>query len=270
MTDKLGERLRSQSVPDPANLDALQRVRAEYDAPLAKVEAILREQLGLKATSRIKTINTIVDKLRREKTRLSSMQDIAGLRIVEDISLSEQDALVHKICGALPKARVVDRRAKPSHGYRAVHVIAIVDERPVEIQVRTRLQDLWAQTIERLADRIGREIRYGQVPGAVKDDAEASAIQDLVEVLLVSSEQIAELEVGADQLRTMAQEIPDFESDLDRRLAVAPDVNAKAQRERLRGLKESAVRLESRLVGEKDRMRLFLATVIQKMGNVSK
>ena len=57
-----------------------------------------------------------------------------------------------------------DRRAVPSHGYRAVHVIVTVDHRLVEIQVRTTLQDLWAQVVERLADQWGRGIRYGDPP----------------------------------------------------------------------------------------------------------
>lgn len=49
-------------------------------------------------------------------------------------------------------------------GYRAVHVIAKVDNIPVEVQFRTELQDLWAQVFERLADGWGRQIRYGGEP----------------------------------------------------------------------------------------------------------
>ena len=37
-----------------------------------------------------------------------------------------------------------------------------------EIQIRTRLQGLWANVYEKLADAFGREIRYGLLP----DDAE--------------------------------------------------------------------------------------------------
>jgi ppGpp synthetase/RelA/SpoT-type nucleotidyltranferase len=38
----------------------------------------------------------------------------------------------------------------------------------VEVQIRTRLQDLWAQLVERLGDAWGRQIRYGGEP----DDAQ--------------------------------------------------------------------------------------------------
>jgi ppGpp synthetase/RelA/SpoT-type nucleotidyltranferase len=80
------------------------------------------------------------------------------------MTLREQNAVVEKIKALFTSAKVIDRRVAPSHGYRAVHVVAAVDDCPVEIQVRTRLQDLWAQIFEKLADRVGREIRYGSRP----------------------------------------------------------------------------------------------------------
>lgn len=42
------------------------------------------------------------------------------------------------------------------------------DKARAEIQIRTRLQGLWANVYEKLADAFGREIRYGLLP----DDAE--------------------------------------------------------------------------------------------------
>ncbi len=60
--------------------------------------------------------------------------------------------------------KVKDRRSKPMHGYRAVHLVVQVDDLPIEVQVRTRMQDRWAQITEGLADKWGRQIRYGGVP----------------------------------------------------------------------------------------------------------
>jgi hypothetical protein len=45
-----------------------------------------------------------------------------------------------------------------------VHVIATVEGRPVEIQIRTRLQHQWANLFEKFADIVGRGIRYGEPP----------------------------------------------------------------------------------------------------------
>lgn len=58
----------------------------------------------------------------------------------------------------------MNRRARPSFGYRAVHVIVSLDGINIEIQVRTLMQHVWADLMERLADRFGRQIRYGQPP----------------------------------------------------------------------------------------------------------
>ena len=50
-----------------------------------------------------------------------------------------------------PQARVLDLRARPSHGYRAIHVAPMIDGYRVEVQVRTNLQHLWAELSETLA-----------------------------------------------------------------------------------------------------------------------
>src|SRR5260370_5734899 len=115
----------------------------------------------------------------RNGSRLSSMQDIAGLRIVKDVTLPQQDEISRIISEAFPGAKVVDRRRHPSHGYRAVHVIVEQGECLVEVQVRTRLQDLCAQALEKAADSIGREIRYGTIPG---DEPQRSMDEMLMEM----------------------------------------------------------------------------------------
>lgn len=58
--------------------------------------------------------------------------------------------------------KLVDRIIRPSHGYRAIHVVVRTEGRWVEIQVRTMLQHYWAQLCELLADRVGLAFKYGQ------------------------------------------------------------------------------------------------------------
>ena len=144
-------------------------------------------------------MQTLIEKLTREKTRLSVVQDIAGLRIVEDITLEEQDKLAQRVAGAFDRATIEDRRARPSFGYRAVHVIVEVDDCLVEIQVRTRLQDLWAQAMESLADRWGRQIRYGLPPTGDREatsegDVSGPTRSDVVDLLLSISGNVARVE----------------------------------------------------------------------------
>ncbi|HMJ02383.1 MAG TPA: hypothetical protein VK506_05545 [Conexibacter sp.] len=133
--------------------------------------ALVQASLGITPTSRVKTTGTILEKLHRQGgSWLKNIQDIAGMRIVGTFDRAEQDELVARLAHLFDgdrRPRVVDRRMTPSHGYRAVHVIVLVRSVPVEIQVRTQLQHEWADLFEKLADKIGRGIRYGEPPEAM-------------------------------------------------------------------------------------------------------
>ena len=202
--DKLGDALRKSDDPSEDELDRLQRIRLDYDAPMAFMERVLREELSLEASSRLKTANTIVDKLRRERTRLSSMQDIAGIRIVLDMTMSVQDQIGARIRGRFPEADIIDRRRTPSHGYRALHLVPAVSGFPVEVQIRTVKQDLWAQVLESLADRWGRGIRYGLPP----DEPDAV-------VLLVGSREVTRREFVEDMTLRLSPLIASLEEAQD-------------------------------------------------------
>jgi len=91
--NKLGQKLRMLGPLDTETLRKLQEFRASFDAPMFRAQTQLK-QLGFEATSRLKTINTIIEKPQREKTRLAEMQDIAGLRVVSKADLTEQDRIV--------------------------------------------------------------------------------------------------------------------------------------------------------------------------------
>ncbi len=147
----------------------LNEVLRAYQVILDDVESQLAS-IGLSATTRVKTRGVLIEKLKREQgMALARVQDMAGARTVVTGGWAKQDEVVEQLTAhfnswerTTQPARVVDRRARPSHGYRAVHVIVFPDSVPVEIQVRTELQNYWAQIVERLADRWGRGIRYGE------------------------------------------------------------------------------------------------------------
>jgi ppGpp synthetase/RelA/SpoT-type nucleotidyltranferase len=105
------------------------------------------------------------------------MQDIAGCRVQVQNRI-EQDSFVEQIVKMFSSSKIDDRRVKPSHGYRAVHVVANVDGAPVEIQVRTVLQNMWAQATERVADRFDPAIKYGGGPEFVQ-----KILQDFSDIL---------------------------------------------------------------------------------------
>jgi putative GTP pyrophosphokinase len=158
--DKLGERLRI-GVPDEVDLRELDEYRRSFGPAYEQVVGEIRHQLVLEPTGRpAKSTPSIVDKLRRESIRLTQIQDIAGCRIVV-ADVIEQDRILGRLMECFRGASLVDRRNKPSHGYRAVHVMASIAGRTVEIQLRTTLQQKWAELSEKLSDVIDATIKYG-------------------------------------------------------------------------------------------------------------
>ena len=158
--NRLGDRLRKG---DPIETDRklLDEYRRSFREAYETVVGHLRNRLKLEPTGRpAKTTTAIIEKLRREKTRLSQMQDIAGCRIVR-ASLLDQDNAVAQIQQIFKSSILIDRRYRPSHGYRAVHVVVEQFGKLVEVQVRTSLQHTWAEFSEKLSDEFGHEIKYG-------------------------------------------------------------------------------------------------------------
>ncbi len=164
--NRLGERLRGGQLTaeDIKLLDLFRRgFRTDYETLIH----ILREEFGLVATGRpAKSTNSIIEKLQREKSRLVTIQDIAGCRVIVP-DCKEQNRVVGQLIIRFPDARIIDRRDKPSSGYRAVHFVPTINDKPIEVQIRTLLQHKWAEVSERLAD-IDRAIKYGQGPETVR------------------------------------------------------------------------------------------------------
>jgi len=148
----------------------------DHAPTLPTAEGLVRAATGgapWNLSGRLKTEKSTIEKLRRLRTRLSTMQDIVGLRVLVP-SVTIQDWTLSELQGALRVRRIDDLRERPRFGYRAVHVIVDIGEIPVEIQVRTFLEHGWADYMERLADAVGRDIRYGAKP----TDPNARSIYD--------------------------------------------------------------------------------------------
>lgn len=176
--DRLGKRLARPEPPSATDLDLLTDILIAYDDVLAEAEqrcsqvtSSFAQHIGVATnlTTRVKTTSTIREKLQRERGMgLKGMQDLAGMRITGNLTRLQQDILASGLVDEFarePRAPArVDRRVHPSHGYRALHVIAHPRGIPVEIQIRTPGQDAWAQLVEKLGDTWGRGIRYGGPP----------------------------------------------------------------------------------------------------------
>lgn len=166
--DKLGERLKTAE-PSPADLQILDQYRRSISKSYEYVTRVIRDRLKLEPTGRpAKSTPSICEKLKRETIRLSQMQDIAGCRILVD-DIADQDHKVEMLMAAFDDVSLVDRRQMPSHGYRAVHAIVRHEKNYVEVQIRTKLQHLWSEFSEKLADISDPAVKYGGGPEFVSN-----------------------------------------------------------------------------------------------------
>ncbi len=157
--DRLGDRLNGGHHTE-RDLRLLEDYRRSFGEAY---EAVVRtiSQRGTLPTGRpAKSTASIAEKLRRESIRLSQMQDIAGCRVVV-VNVLKQEQFVASLKTDFPGASVIDRRDNPSYGYRAVHIIAEISGKPIEIQVRSSLQHLWAEVSEKSSDVVDPTIKYG-------------------------------------------------------------------------------------------------------------
>jgi ppGpp synthetase/RelA/SpoT-type nucleotidyltranferase len=168
--DKLGERLRAGS-RDETDLRLLVEYQHSFlPAYEAVWNALGHLRLEKPNARRLKTVYSIEEKLKRQSSRLTQIQDIAGVRLTCR-DAPDQDLLLKVLSASLfPGSQVDDHRERPSYGYRAVHLIVTSHgDRMVEIQIRTRDQDRWAQVSERLAVQFGAEVKYGGGPQWVRE-----------------------------------------------------------------------------------------------------
>jgi hypothetical protein len=157
--------------------------RSLHARPLTSVSANLRHYVKphgpVLVTQRLKRFPTVVDKLLREPhMKLTQMADIGGCRAL----LPNQEA-VYAVGKALRRnwdiARTRDYAAEPkTSGYRAVHHIVKRKGRLIEVQLRTPLQDAWANQVEEDSRRVGQNFKGGQ--GQAEVHAYYSVVSELL------------------------------------------------------------------------------------------
>lgn len=167
----------------------------------------LSKEFALQNTSRLKTRNTLVEKLVREKTNLVNMDDVAGVRLDAQAcgvaSRSAQDEVRDHVVRRFPDCKVKDRRRSPNFGYRAVHVVVRHERRLIEVQIRTERQHQWAEMTEKLGDLVGRGLRYGEAT----DNTMAGQMHEALLTLADLIESLEEAQTTAAQALALRQEL---------------------------------------------------------------
>ncbi|HKG39878.1 MAG TPA: RelA/SpoT domain-containing protein [Conexibacter sp.] len=158
--------------------------RTLHAHPLSKVATNLRYHVvregalvdgRVSVTQRLKRTVTIGDKLTRELTMdVTQMQDVGGVRACMP-SLEQVHAVSRRLRKSWTIVRTRDYIADPKpSGYRALHHIVRRDGRFIEVQLRTTLQDEWANQVEDDGHETGVGLKFGRGSDA------ANAYYDLV------------------------------------------------------------------------------------------
>ncbi|WP_284785793.1 RelA/SpoT domain-containing protein [Corynebacterium rhinophilum] len=132
---------------------------------------VYRIKPPIESSHRVKTDDTIADKLKRQGTKLSRVQDLAGCRLDIDCSLDclskISDVLKSRFDLEGAEVRNKNYLNDSQFGYRAIHLHLTTPAGRVELQLRTKAQAAWANLNEVIGDEFSRTHRYDKLP----DDA---------------------------------------------------------------------------------------------------
>lgn len=155
--DLIGEILKKNSKLNEKDLSILLEWRNSFSSTLdyyhLKLKGIVKSNEMLTLARRLKRIESIQVKLQRFNTmRLSTLQDIAGLRLVvkDEKSLMETFTRLRDLSSRHKLKRLDDYHSNPkTDGYRGMHLIYQKEDLGmVEIQLRTELEHIWATAVE--------------------------------------------------------------------------------------------------------------------------
>ena len=190
--------------------DVFDEYRKNHLEPLSKTTIELQQWLAQFGkdyfiAQRLKRKPQILRKLKRFSVRLSQLQDIGGTRVIV-----EQNKDVEELVNFLKKrfqnskdlkvVRLTDYRGegREDSGYRAYHLILEREGYKMELQIRSKIQHYWAETIERTSVIYGHHLK------------ELEGHPDVIQYFKRLSDLFYEIEAGrapAAQLRTKVEEL---------------------------------------------------------------
>jgi putative GTP pyrophosphokinase len=149
--------------------------RGEHAYPLAMVNASLRHYVAdydSQVTQRLKKHSTMIDKLVRHPAMdLTRMEDIGGCRVTLP-TVAEVERVVRYLRKNWNRTITRHRNyvAEPKDdGYRAHHLVISKRGHKIEIQIRTKRQDLWANAVEYDSRQVKVDLKSGYGPDDVHE-----------------------------------------------------------------------------------------------------
>jgi len=188
-TDLAGKILSKNKISEDEKNDAIEILsnwRAAHSYPMHIFKKRLKrvsEKIDKTSLSaqRLKRVPSIIKKLNRKydgkKTtmKLTQMQDIAGCRaVMKNVKLAKELYTDHYIKGDLKHKRVNEKdyiTYPKEDGYRSIHLIykyfsdkgkSIYNDLLVEVQIRSKLQHIWATAVETVGFFTGQAIKSNE------------------------------------------------------------------------------------------------------------
>jgi len=166
--NKAGKKITLDTLNEAERVECLKIIdnwRAAHAFPMNTFTINLKKQVedidGAIVVQRLKRLDTIVDKLKRfPEMSLYRMQDLGGCRVIlptiEDVYMVKKKLQSSRIRHELHNEKDYIAIPNPNTGYRGIHLIYKYrsDKREdynglqVEIQLRTKMQHLWATAVE--------------------------------------------------------------------------------------------------------------------------
>jgi hypothetical protein len=165
-------------------LDLANKWRACHAYPINTFQSTLRRKLKNYihesiVAQRLKRMPTIIDKLRRYPAmQLTTMQDIGGVRAilnsVRDVYGLVDEYQLYKnnkrFAHDLINGHDYIRNPRSEDGYRSIHLIyryknkrvSIYDGLKIELQIRSKLQHIWATAVETMGTFLGQALKSRQ------------------------------------------------------------------------------------------------------------
>lgn len=154
--------------------EVFDQYRESHLRPLTNLTSIIQSKLSEKnekyyIAQRLKRKPQILRKLLRLKSRLTQLQDIGGLRVIVDrnsdverVSSIIENEVLHDASFSLLKNTDYRPYGRDDSGYRALHKIIRIGDLDLELQVRSRAQHYWAESVERTSVFYGKRLKEGE------------------------------------------------------------------------------------------------------------
>ena len=170
---RLGNRLRedNETQDDLKLLDQFRESFGEdFKIVIKKLREIIDDEDCIINDRQTKTRKSIKDKLKRMKSlKLTQMQDIRGCRIViREGGLVKIQSILCEIKANFDEKKLKIKERDDEIGYRAIHIIVKENNSHIEIQIRTKLQDLWANLCEKYSSN-DNDLKYGARETKIKN-----------------------------------------------------------------------------------------------------